>query len=147
MPPGPTKPFARATNSISYFAARGAVQSCSGAEEDAIDNVRGPTPHASRVNWIVSVVMIPWRFTYLCWNIPSDQRRDFRIRIAKLPCASQYSRNMQLPGLGLSGFLTFRRDRHRGLCGLAPKKKILIGPRRNRWRQGGHILNPTDHAK
>jgi hypothetical protein len=57
MPPGPTKPFARATNSISYFAARGAVQSCSGAE-DAIDNVRGPTPYASCVNGIVSVVMI-----------------------------------------------------------------------------------------
>jgi hypothetical protein len=30
------------------------------------------------------------------------------------------------PGIRLSGFLTFRRDKHRGLCGLAPKKKILI---------------------
>jgi len=39
------------------FAARGPVQSCSGAE-DAIDNVRGPTPYASCVNGIVSVVMI-----------------------------------------------------------------------------------------
>src|SRR5580693_2398741 len=45
--------------------------------------------------------------------------------IARLPSASQYLRNMQLPGLGFSGFLTFRRDRHCGLCGLAPKKKIL----------------------
>src|SRR5260370_24240139 len=41
-----TEPFAIASNSISRsFAARGAVQSCSDAE-DAMDNVRGLTPHA-----------------------------------------------------------------------------------------------------
>jgi hypothetical protein len=33
-------------------------------------------PHASRVNGIVPVVMIPWRFTYLCWNIPKISPRD-----------------------------------------------------------------------
>jgi hypothetical protein len=33
--------------------------------------VRGLTPQASRVNGIVSEVMISWRFTYLCWNIPN----------------------------------------------------------------------------
>ena len=61
--------FAMASNSISHsFAARGAVPSCSGPQ-DAIDNVRSLTPHASRVNGIVSEVMIPWRFTYLSWNI------------------------------------------------------------------------------
>jgi len=27
-------------------------------------------PHASRVNGTVSVATIPWRFTYLCWNMP-----------------------------------------------------------------------------
>jgi hypothetical protein len=66
-----TEPFATAWNRISgaFAAPRGAVQSRSGAE-DAIDNVRGPTPHASRANGVLSVMMIPWRFTYLCWNIP-----------------------------------------------------------------------------
>src|ERR1700719_2761415 len=27
-------------------------------------------PHASGENGTVSVATIPWRFTYLCWNIP-----------------------------------------------------------------------------
>jgi hypothetical protein len=51
MPPGPTGQFARATNSISYsFAARGAVQSCSGAE-DAIDNWLVGTPQCRRSSY------------------------------------------------------------------------------------------------
>jgi hypothetical protein len=67
-----TEPFAMASNRISRsFAARGAVQSYSGME-DAIDNVMALTPHASRANGSVSVATIPWRFTYLCWNIPSS---------------------------------------------------------------------------
>src|SRR5260370_1137602 len=35
-----------------------------------MDDIKGLTPHASRVNGTVSVATIPWRFTYLCWNIP-----------------------------------------------------------------------------
>jgi hypothetical protein len=84
MPPGPTEPFAIISHS---FAARGAVQSCLGAEE-AIDNVRGPTPHASRVNGIVSVEVIPWRFTYLCWNIPGIGRSESR-RLESQPSSSE----------------------------------------------------------
>jgi hypothetical protein len=65
-----TEPFAMASNRISRsFAAPGAAQSRSGVE-DAIDNVMGVTPHASRVNGTVSVATIPWRFTYFCWNMP-----------------------------------------------------------------------------
>src|SRR5260370_15100389 len=37
-----------------------------------MDGIKGLTPHASRVNGIVSVATIPWRFTYLCWNIPRN---------------------------------------------------------------------------
>jgi hypothetical protein len=35
-----------------------------------MDDIKGLTPHASRVNGTVPVATIPWRFTYLCWNIP-----------------------------------------------------------------------------
>ena len=35
-----------------------------------MDDIKGLAPHASRVNGTVSVATIPWRFTYLCWNIP-----------------------------------------------------------------------------
>jgi hypothetical protein len=35
-----------------------------------MEDIRGLTSHASRVNGTVSVAAIPWRFTYLCWNIP-----------------------------------------------------------------------------
>ena len=67
-----TEPFAIARISISRsFAARGAVQSCSGAE-DAIYNVRGLTPHASRVNGIASVVMIPVAFYVPLLEEPQD---------------------------------------------------------------------------
>jgi hypothetical protein len=41
-----------------------------------MDDIKGLTPHASRVNGTVSVVMIPWRFTYLCWNIRDVVGRD-----------------------------------------------------------------------
>jgi plasmid maintenance system killer protein len=37
---------------------------------DAMEDIRGLTSHASRVNGTVSVAAIPRRFTYLCWNIP-----------------------------------------------------------------------------
>ena len=33
-------------------------------------DIKGLTPHDSRVNETVSVATIPWRFAYLCWNIP-----------------------------------------------------------------------------
>ena len=36
-----------------------------------MDDIKGLTPHASRVNGTVPVATIPWRFTYLCWNIPN----------------------------------------------------------------------------
>jgi Tn3 transposase DDE domain len=39
-----------------------------------MDDIKGLTPHASRVNETVSVATIPWRFTYLCWNIPMIQK-------------------------------------------------------------------------
>jgi hypothetical protein len=47
-----------------------------------MDDIKGLTPHASRVNGTVPVATIPWRFTYLCWNIPKDheghrQRKQF----------------------------------------------------------------------
>ena len=35
-----------------------------------MDDIKCLTPHASRVNGTVSLATIPWRFTYLCWNIP-----------------------------------------------------------------------------
>jgi hypothetical protein len=41
-----------------------------------MDDIKGLTPHASRVNGTVPVATIPWRFTYLCWNIPLFQRYD-----------------------------------------------------------------------
>src|SRR5260370_4635529 len=40
-----------------------------------MDDIKGLTPHASRVNGTVPVATIPWRFTYLCWNIPKLERR------------------------------------------------------------------------
>ena len=38
-----------------------------------MDDIRGLTSHASRVNGTVSVAAIPWRFTYLCWSIPIEE--------------------------------------------------------------------------
>jgi hypothetical protein len=35
-----------------------------------MDDIKGLTPHASRVNGTVPVATIPWRYTYLGWNIP-----------------------------------------------------------------------------
>jgi hypothetical protein len=48
----------------------GRLPRCSGAV-DAIDDIRDLTHHASRVNGTVSGAISPWRFTYLCWNIPN----------------------------------------------------------------------------
>jgi RimJ/RimL family protein N-acetyltransferase len=47
-----------------------ALSSVATAWQDAMDDIKGLTPHASRVNGTVPVATIPWRFTYLCWNIP-----------------------------------------------------------------------------
>src|SRR5260370_13217459 len=65
-----TEPFAIAWNRISpaFAAPRRSVQRCY-CVADAMDDIRGLTSHASRVNWTMSVATIPWRFTYLCWNI------------------------------------------------------------------------------
>jgi hypothetical protein len=43
-----------------------------------MEDIRGLTSHASRVNGTVSVAAIPWRFTYLCWNIPKIGKLTFK---------------------------------------------------------------------
>ena len=46
-------------------------------------NIKGLTPHPSRPNGTASVATIPWRFTYLCWNIPhmDDSTRQYLSQI------------------------------------------------------------------
>ena len=66
-----TEPFAMAWDRISRaFAAPRRCPALLRRAKDAVGDIKGLTPHDSRVNETVSVATIPWRFTYLCWNIP-----------------------------------------------------------------------------
>jgi hypothetical protein len=51
--------------------------------------------NASRVNGTVSVAAIPWRFTYLCWNIPT-YRTLRRINVSqRLDCVREAARGIR----------------------------------------------------
>jgi hypothetical protein len=52
-----------------------------------MDDIKGLTPHASRVNGTVPVATIPWRFTYLCWNIPIEAENRCTRSRARTSCA------------------------------------------------------------
>src|SRR6202035_4564962 len=73
-----SEPFAMARNRISRALAAPrrcpAVLRCRRMPRTIF---KGLTPHASRVNGPVSVEAIPWRFTYLCWNIPKLKLKTY----------------------------------------------------------------------
>ena len=66
-----TEPFAMVWNRISRAFAAPSRCPALLLRRRCHGRYKGLTPHASRVNGTVPVATIPWRFTYLCWNIPS----------------------------------------------------------------------------
>ena len=72
-----------------------------------MDDIKGLTPHASRVNGTVPVATIPWRFTYLCWKSPFlvgreagtlvQDRSDLALELADRPVSVKTFRFVKGP--------------------------------------------------